>query len=1204
MKNQIDEARKQGYSDDEIMNFIHNQYDSLKNPIQEATKENYSSKEILDFISNTYPQEPVRKKQIQQLRQTPVQPEIEQSQEQAQKGRGFLGSVKRGFGEGVTGLGLGMEKTLTPQDEGWIEHFGRLLGETASDLPGMFAGAGVGGAAGSAIAPGIGSAVGAGAGAFSLPTLIKSAYQEFEKSADKDMTFGDYLESIGNVAKETGKSAIVGGTVSQAARLLPFLKKAPGFQRLLNSRAGKYVEQPVAELTALTGAQSLVNQELPSVESIIDNSALILGFKLSRSAAEKVRNLAERTGRSVEDILSEQQGESKDSLEKNLQEQRKKNQEEVQRQKEPQTSKPSEEIETEQQSQEAESEQVSQETREEPKDDLGNDQQKSQQGHPNQESDTRSFLDKVREILPESVSEKLNDLSNTFKEKKQKFDREKKYFDLLEEYVGNKRAEWIESSVKWRKAFEEPVEIDGNKRNFTSQELQDMLYYRQKTGNPRIEGDTYNQLEKRLPKAAKDLVDNVIDKHFNQWLERWNNNPATSRKINPRESIKEIYLPGFWKEKGVSYEQAQQRAAEIMSKNPDPNIRKQFTQNGPFVNGKVYRTWYDAIKESGLEPRYDNIRDLMKGYDEMMIRIEANNELLSKIRDFEANNGEKLIVRSNNREAYQQARRDGWIPFDDLFLRRYVKSKDSSGKPIFSETAAPALVHPDAAPAFQGVFRKNAFRPENPFWEKYDQLGNFLKTSRVSLSPFHYVALAESGVGAMGKDFFKGIKPLRRFFSDNWWDNASKQFKDIDGLKHRARQGLEFKIPDEESYREGARRIEKILDKIPKNLKGEKLEKAINSISDSFLRYQRFLFNQYHPRLKVAAYDYYVDKAKQEYIKEDKPLTDKAIDEIEKSAAKVVNNQFGGQVWEQMRFFNNPENMKWVRRVVGYPDWTFSAARQAADAFAGGVKGDMARRYWIKYVIGWLLATSIGRFLLGGFKNDEETGSPTWDRRKALKSVNEKDPSKWISFPLPDVDVEIAGVKFNPGRDEKGKKLYAHFGKQALEIGKYATNTIEELFAKSNPIIQELFKQAASGTPYEGEIFPARGKYSAGEFKPWDATRPGTLARGISRAKEALGVVIPFSLRGLSDRGIATTIASGLGAVPVAKGLSLRKAEPYIYDALVEKNIKKLNQIVNTLKDNKYTETQIRNAIQRIRKEWLPNEYLLKVREKEKNKQD
>jgi hypothetical protein len=89
-----------------------------------------------------------------------------------------------------------------------------------------------------------------------------------------------------------------------------------------------------------------------------------------------------------------------------------------------------------------------------------------------------------------------------------------------------------------------------------------------------------------------------------------------------------------------------------------------------------------------------------------------------------------------------------------------------------------------------------------------------------------------------------------------------------------------------------------------------------------------------------------------------------------------------------------------------------------------------------------------------------------------------------------------------------------------------------------------------------------------------------------------VGAFIPFSFRGLSDKGIASMLAVGAGALPIRKGLSLKGSETYMIDAIKTKNHRKLKQIVDVLKDNGYTMKQIRGRIGALKNSWIPNEQL------------
>ncbi len=159
MLKQIQNAREEGYSDEEILNYLHGSYEGLQKPIQDAIQEGHEANDILDYIGQVYPAETISKKQLQNLA-VEQQPGIEEAQQSEAENRGFISSVRRGFGKGVTGvlniggIGgslIGKGKQITPQDETWLEHFGSLLGETVSDIPGFIAGGLVGAEGGAAV---------------------------------------------------------------------------------------------------------------------------------------------------------------------------------------------------------------------------------------------------------------------------------------------------------------------------------------------------------------------------------------------------------------------------------------------------------------------------------------------------------------------------------------------------------------------------------------------------------------------------------------------------------------------------------------------------------------------------------------------------------------------------------------------------------------------------------------------------------------------------------------------------------------------------------------------------------------------------------------------------------------------------------------------------------------------------------------------
>lgn len=723
--------------------------------------------------------------------------------------------------------------------------------------------------------------------------------------------------------------------------------------------------------------------------------------------------------------------------------------------------------------------------------------------------------------IPESLMVKGKELGNKLTAKipgvenfKQHYEKQKQFFGVIREHVGNRNAKYIESQFKWRDALNEAEK----KGRFTEQNLEDMIYYRQKTANPSREGDTLETLKARLPESAKTFVDKTVDEHLKNSLKEWNANPAT-KDINPREGLEEIYLPGLYKYEPGKFEKAYEE------------VSKQFKTKNPFSNEKVFLNYMDAFQKQGLTPRYRNIVDLMKAYDKIMIKSMANSELVSKIRDMEKKTGENLIVNASDEKAYNEAKRMGYKPFYDYYLRRGYTQEN--GKPRWSFSDKPALVHPDFAPSAQGVFNKKAYESPSLIGRNYDLLGNQLRYLHVKMSPFHRMSLMGHAWDTIGAG--RAIK----YQFDRW-------SKDIDALRHdkefmsdAARSGLVIHEPVERYNKDetfASKALNTIVDKIPEKIKdsasADRLVKLYKDNAGS-------LFKKYHPRLKIATWKTFIESEVNRLQEAGLPPSEEKISQIKKDMADVTNNIFGGQNWELTRVFNDPNNMKWLRRVIGYPDWTTSAIKNAASAFAPGETGAAARKTWLKYGVNFLTMQALMKFLMSGLTNEDEndpSSKITFDPIKAFNGLHQEDAKAWYEFPLPNINVKVGDHIFNPSRDvNDNRKLYAHTGKQALEIKNWGNHFFGEFFNKSNPVIQSVFKQIMEISPYKDTWFTVRGKWEKGKRLPWDATEPYTVDRFVSRAKELAGELTPYGVRNIWEKGPAAYVASGFGAVPISK---------------------------------------------------------------------
>ncbi|MFI5344545.1 MAG: hypothetical protein ACHQUC_10020, partial [Chlamydiales bacterium] len=775
---------------------------------------------------------------------------------------------------------------------------------------------------------------------------------------------------------------------------------------------------------------------------------------------------------------------------------------------------------------------------------------------------TPSLMDKIRKRLGIEKSE-LNEKS----------------WGLVRNMLGEKWAREYKSHVNWLTNF---------KKDFpNAKERSDMMFYREKpeyvgknrsdkgTGNLFFNRDeTFEALEKRLSPKAKNFVDKDLDAHFKSMLEEFNSSPYT-KKIQPREFLEHIYLPHF-------YDGNIKRAAQIFSKS--------FKTDNPLRNMRSFLTFNEALQKAELTPKFKDLSDLMLAYDNLMVRIRTNAELAGKIRELENSIGKKLIVRSGNTR-YDAARAEGWVPFEDPYLRRTVVGKGKDGKPIFATTQAPALVHPDIAPALQGVFVKNFKQAPTTFFGKAGKglgsavkaIDDFVKRVRLKFSPFHYQTLAESYRAAKGTPAF-----IKDVFT--YGDFAKK----IDAIMHNPsimhemlQAGLVVHPPTDAGLIYKDLPLQRVLRSM--QAKGGIYKTAANvveKVGKPFEAFNNYLFGKFHPRLKVSAYLGYKDSIMRHYAKKGIDITPEMMNKINSQIARTVNNQFGGQRWELISGLNNPESRKYLERFIAYPDWTISALREAQDAFSKDpATRKIAHGYLSRYISQLFTTAQVANLMTTGLYNKPD-GSIGYDWNKAHLAINNPDPTKnAFSVQLPDITIEINGEKIPVGRDEKGRHLYVHQGKKLFELAKYITDPVKEVFSKSRPGIQFATEQLTGVSPSLKSPYPVKAGYKGGQFLPWEGSKYPSAANIKLRGEHAIEMLVPFSLSGITQKGLGPYIASGLGSLPVSKGASLYSMEDYLRDALREGDTKTFQQYLNVLKEEGYEVSSVNRLASRIHKE-------------------
>lgn len=792
----------------------------------------------------------------------------------------------------------------------------------------------------------------------------------------------------------------------------------------------------------------------------------------------------------------------------------------------------------------------------------------------------------IMKRLPKAISAPIERFSTKAQEIKTKVEN-KEYRDFLKEHVGERRAkimgDQMDIKLQTKKKNAEGKFVD----RWTPEIMEDMIYARQKTGNPRIKGDTIEKVNARIPKDGHVFLKDFVGPFFENIRKEMN---ADERLQHV--DFKQDYLPGLYK-----------------GDTSKIKLPKNFSLYDVFANPKTFSNLAEAAKEAGLIPKFNDITQFMASYADTTTKLIAKSKLVGQINKM--NKDGDLIIRSNDKR-YNEVERSGkYTPMQDEYLRRVRTVEDTVGEEIKTEmrfeeikdsrpgaeilkklklragedvyrvskvpklekkvtwklTEKPALVLNEFADAFQGVFAKDAPVKEHPAWGKLDKAANVIKSFRTAASGFHIVSLLESAFGVFGVKALNVPAILK----------TGREFQlNKEKMVDYARSGGVTGNPVD--FGKGMSVIDSGLDFIGSKT-GKFGAKAANKVKKGL----NWVFDSLHTNLKLATYDKMVNEQVTAF-----GLDGKGATKLKREIAEFTNNIYGGQDWETAKFFNDPKVLRRLRRTLAFSDWTVSAIKQAGGGLKKGSAGHRSRKYLTKYLTAAAITQASLKYLFGGIEQtDKENKSVKgirWSRKKAAEEFFKGDPSKWYQFPLPDAEVKIGPTSINLGRDTNNKKMYGHFGKQFLEVLGYGTKPVQTIFSKSNPIFQLAYQQLIGATPSEDGSFPVRGKYDKGKFKAWDATEPYTVGRAASRGAALVQGVSPFSVSTATSRGVGPYLGSAFGSYPISKGMSLYKSKKYIKDALLGKDYGELARIRRVLLNNGYKDKSIKATISKIKK--------------------
>ncbi|MBS0623039.1 MAG: hypothetical protein JSS62_00270 [Verrucomicrobia bacterium] len=733
------------------------------------------------------------------------------------------------------------------------------------------------------------------------------------------------------------------------------------------------------------------------------------------------------------------------------------------------------------------------------------------------------------------------------------------------------KSSWLEweSRMKWEKVFKQ--------HKLSERDLSDMIFYIENpikfghfptekgTGNIFFDQqDTYTNLEKRLSQQAKNLIQNIVIPHFQQWKDRINHS-CKSNKIYNRQALEASYLPHFY-----------QNSCSVAQ------LSSSLTPNQPFTKKRKFLTYHQAWKTSEKKPKFQTLPELLNAYDRMMTRSLLYEEFIQSILELDPHL--KPILEADS-DFYSQAKQDGWISCDNPVL--YKKLSKST---LWDTLGEPLLLHPYLNQILHDLSPSQPGNESSIFWRLYDKLSDFLKTMHVSLSGFHYLTLIEESAKSSGWNIFQNYKKGKQLFQNTSFIHEFIENGGVLGHNPEVNSHSFITTPLQFSV---FRKIISILH-IPSN----------------------FLFQKFQPYLKLAAFydmrQYYLHRL----IKKGESPNAKTSQRINQELCALSNDMFGGQKFEifnnitsfQMFNLQDPIILKRWRRCGGYVDWTVSAIKEFIKTFQGIIElfpkvpktptGTLARRNFFRYLFNLVLISQLLSYLFTGLTL-QNAYQLKWNWHQSHSTFSNQDPIRngILDIQLPDLHVALGNCPLSLGRDLKERRLYTHFGKKLLENFHYFQDPIRALYNKSNPLLQIFFIQLFGGPPtLEGIPLKEQQTLCLSASKAWQGKQGWQSL--FPRLRHVLRCCLPYSLQSFEQRGLGPGLGqflvTGLGSLPVRKGLNLKSAEKLYAHYLCDEtryavNLSKLDL---ALQDNGYTSHQIQQTKQRASKKGHTYKYL------------
>jgi hypothetical protein len=554
-------------------------------------------------------------------------------------------------------------------------------------------------------------------------------------------------------------------------------------------------------------------------------------------------------------------------------------------------------------------------------------------------------------------------------------------------------------------------------------------------------------------------------------------------------------------------------------KNKEKQIFNWFMTRPKHLKQRVITTVQEGVNKFGLKPKTLDAAKLYRYYNDNITTSMANIQFLKGVTKLRSSNNTPLVMRADKAP-------DGWKEIDNPVLRRAKGIKVSGGgeeKILLNKINV--KVHPEIEDEMKAVF---SGRVGGETVKAVEGINAFIKHSQLSLSLFHGVALTESAIAngifdpkLMGR-VIKSIKQGKRpIINDPMAQDAIKH-----GVKLGASSDVQRGLVES-----GLLAAE---ENLKKNLLGRIPAVGVKAVRKAVEYNNKFLWDYYHPNLKLYAYE----KLVQDALKM-KRFQGIASGDIKKEVGQFVNDSFGGQAWDLMA--KSAQWQQGMHALLLSPDWAVSSIRQALAPFeigarkkiTAGLRAELGQNFW----------KAAGLVVFTGINNLNRSFS---------KFYLGENRDMWENDPGHETHLFIG---YNPD----GSKKWLRWGKQFRELPEFFIKDgefkplgapIKKITGKLSPIPQ-IFLEQAKPFPH-GELGKAIG------------TRRETT----ERLKTLARVPLPFSVRQATRRpGDLSPLAL---AFPTSgsRGSVYFNSITQMEQAIEDKNISRAKKIFDAAVEN------------------------------------